>query len=390
MPSEKSMIKLIYLMNKQGINLLITGDFCPSHRIANLIEKEEYSKIYNDFLPLIHEVDLAITNLECPLIDHGKKIEKTGPNLNATIKSVEALKYGGFNLVSLANNHIMDYGVTGLNSTIETCKRLGIECIGVGSNLRDAREPLYKEIKGIRIALINFCENEWSTTSGKTPGANPLNPVSNYYDIKQAREKADHVIVIVHGGHEYYQLPSPRMQETYRFFADAGASAVIGHHTHCFSGYEIYHDTPIFYSLGNFIFDWPGNRGSVWNKGYAVLFQIHPNRIEFTLHPFVQGDQKPGVRLMNEPEKIIFEEQLTILNIQIGDSKKIESQFKEFLHSRKRYYLSCLEPYSNKYLLGLYDRGLLPSFVSGLKRRIILNIVRCEAHRDMLIKTLND
>ena len=75
-------------------------------------------------------------------------------------------------------------------------------------------------------------------------------------DIQIAKEDNDLVIVIVHGGREHYQLPTPKQRERFRFYADAGADFVVGHHTHCYSGYEIYKGKPIFYSLGNFIFDY--------------------------------------------------------------------------------------------------------------------------------------
>jgi poly-gamma-glutamate capsule biosynthesis protein CapA/YwtB (metallophosphatase superfamily) len=316
-------------------------------------------------------------------------IKKIGPSLKANESLVKILSYGKFHLVTLANNHLMDFGVEGLKSTMKICKEENVEFVGAGFNLQEARKPFYKTIKGKRIAVLNIAENEFSTTKNEVPGANPLDPVANYYDIKQARNNADFVFVIVHGGHEYYQYPSPRMQETYRFFIDAGADSVIGHHTHCYSGYEIYKGKSIFYSLGNFIFDWPGKYDSIWNEGYAVQFTIYDDSINFLLHPFIQGDREPGVRMMNKSERKIFDENLAQLNLQISDSKKIESKFQEFLHSRKKDYLSFIEPYSNKYLLGLFDKGLLPSLISRQKRRTILNLVRCEAHRDILIQALN-
>ena len=106
----------------------------------------------------------------------------------------------------------------------------------------------------MNIFIFNFCENEWSIAESDNPGANPMDIIDNANQIKYARELADYVIVIVHGGHEYYNLPSPRMQKQYRFYADQGADIVVGHHTHCISGNEVYKGVPIYYSLGNFIF----------------------------------------------------------------------------------------------------------------------------------------
>lgn len=370
--------------------ILITGDFCPINRVEGLINKSNYSEIFCDFLPIIKESDISVTNLECPLINGGKKIKKSGPNLKASKKSVNALTYAGFNLVTIANNHIMDYGDEGLFSTIESCKKSKIDIVGAGINFNEAKKPFYKIVNNLKIAFVNFCENEWSTTNADYPGANPLNPISNFNQIKEASLNADYVFVIVHGGHEYYQLPSPRMQQTYRFFIEAGADAVIGHHPHCFSGYEIYNDKPIFYSLGNFVFDWPKRRKSSWNAGYAVQFIIDRNKINFTIYPYKQGEDghNLGVKLIKESAKNKFMSQLTQLNYQISKPKLIEEEFIKFVHKRKRQYNSYFQPYSNKYLVALYNRKLLPSLLSEEKRRLFLNIIRCEAHKDAVIKIL--
>lgn len=370
------------------IKILISGDFCPIYRVEQLALNGSYDKIYNDFINVLEDNDFNITNLECPLYNGSGAIPKTGPNLKVNESLVKSLVYGKFHLVTLANNHLMDFGYNGLKSTLEVCKRENIATVGAGYNLAEAHIPFYKMIKGKRIAILNFAENEFSTTQDERPGANPLNPITNFYDIKEARSKADFVFVIVHGGHEHYQLPSPRMQETYRFFINAGADAVIGHHTHCFSGYEMYQGKPIFYSLGNFIFDWFKRNNSVWNEGYAVEFNIKNSDLTFKLHPYIQGDQQAGVRLMKEHEMKTFHDQLAILNSIIGDPIKLKMKFTEFCLSRKQNYLSYLEPYSNSYLSSLYLKGLLPSFVTAQKKKLFLNITRCEAHRDILLKIL--
>lgn len=303
-------------------------------------------------------------------------------------KSIEALKYAGFNVVTLANNHIMDYGNAGLNSTLECCKEAGIAYVGVGANLEEARKPLYKDIKGQRLAIINFCENEWSTSQGEEAGTNPLNPIANFYQIKKAKSNADHVVVIVHGGHEHYPLPSPRMKETYCFFVDAGASTVIGHHTHCFSGYEVYQGAPIFYSLGNFIFDYPEQKGHGWCRGFAVHL-ILSNQIDFKITPFIQNDKEIGVHLMNQKDREEFDKDLKIINEVILDDKKLSKSFGEFSDRRAGFLKLILEPYPiNRLTMGLRNRNLLPNLISKEAKKYLLNIVRCEAHRDVLLRIL--
>ena len=371
------------------INVLITGDFCPNYRIQTLIEKNEYKKIFNDFLTVINKADLAITNLECPLTEKGERIEKTGPNLKASSKTAAVLKLAGFKLVTLANNHIMDYGETGLDNTLECCRKSDIDYVGSGFNLKEARKPYFTEINGQCIAIVNFCENEWSTSHGDNPGANPLNLVTNYYDIEAAKAIANYVIVIVHGGHEGYQYPSPRMKESYRFFIDAGADAVIGHHGHCFSGYEIYKESPIFYSLGNFCFDWKGKVNSIWNRGFAVQLILDKPKIRFELVPYKQGDETPGVCLLNKDEEALFNEHIRKINVIIASDEILEEEFSNFCRIRENGYLNFFEPLTGKLFDGLRSRKLLPSFITKNKRKYFLNLIRCEAHRDIVIKILD-
>ena len=148
-------------------------------------------------------------------------IRKTGPNIKAREECIELLKQGYFNALSLSNNHIMDHGEKGLLSTMRLCKN-NIDFFGAGRNLEEASQIFIKTIKDKKCAFINISEDEFSSAQNDSAGANPLNPLKNYYSIKTAREKADYVIVIIHEGHEGYSLPSPRMMETCRFFIDSG------------------------------------------------------------------------------------------------------------------------------------------------------------------------
>lgn len=120
------------------IKVFISGDFAPRHRVSEVISNKEFSLLFGDVLPYIRQADISITNLESPLIDEGNPIPKTGPNLKSPSESVEALKFAGFDMVTLANNHMMDYGTEGLNSTISICENNGIRCIGAGTNITEA------------------------------------------------------------------------------------------------------------------------------------------------------------------------------------------------------------------------------------------------------------
>ena len=369
------------------VKIVFTGDFFPGHRINELIQAGRYNCIFNDFLPVLTESDLSVTNLESVLSNATTVINKTGPAIKALPKAIEALVFASFKLLTLANNHIMDFGKYGLSDTLALCKSHGIDVVGAGLNLKEASKIYIKKVKNKKFAYINIAENEFSTTHGKEPGANPLNPIANYYSIRQAVAEADFIFVIVHGGHEMYPLPSPRMKETYRFFADVGASAVIGHHTHCYSGYEIYNNVPIFYSLGNFIFDHPFHRYSTWNEGYAVEFIIGES-LEFNLVPYTQCNEIPGLSLMTGNEKKTFEANLDRLNRIIRDDQMIENEFNAYCKKVAKLYAAFLEPHSSRYIHALQNRRFLPSLLSRRKMLLYQNLIRCETHRDVVLKVL--
>lgn len=368
------------------IKILVAGDFCPRDRVQELVENQEFEKIFGDVVKYTSKADYSIVNLEAPVVESvASPIDKCGPNLKCSSKAVKAIKYAGFNMVTLANNHFYDYGDAGVKDTLQSCIKENIDYVGGGSNIDEAAKILYKEIKGVTFAFINCCEREFSIATKNTGGSNPINPIKQFYAISEAKNNADKIIVIVHGGHEHYQLPSPRMKELYRFYIDAGADVVINHHQHCYSGYEIYKEKPIFYGLGNFCFDRNTKRNSIWNEGYAVMLFID-DKLEFRLLPYIQGNDKPGVEFVQDIAA--FEDNINRLNNIINDDSLLEENHKKYMNSTSKQYLFPLEPYYNRIAAALYRRGLLPSTLVNKRRYNLLNYLLCESHAERLINAL--
>ena len=237
------------------MKLLITGDFCPQDRVARKIENDE--GIFSSSLLLrIDEADYAVTNFECAVADASVPgIPKCGPHLRCTDKAVRYLKESGFDCVTLANNHFRDYGDEGVRRTLAALKENNIDYVGGGESIEEACKTLFKNIGGINLAIINVCENEFSIAGESRCGSAPIDVIDVCNRIKQARFKAQYVVVIIHGGHEHWQYPSPRMKKWYRFFVENGADVVVNHHQHCYSGYEEYLGKTIFYGIFILIID---------------------------------------------------------------------------------------------------------------------------------------
>ena len=369
------------------MNVLIAGDFAPRARLAKQIEKKRFKEIFSDEVcKVIKSADFSFVNFESPIIERDyKPIPKCGPNLYCTQEATEAVKFAGFTGVTLANNHILDYGTEGLRKTIECCKAKDLDIVGVGDNLKAAEKILYIEKKGKKLAVINCCEHEFSVASETEAGANPLNPVRQFYAIQEAKKNADYVLVIVHGGHELFKLPSPRMVEIYRFFIDIGADAVVNHHQHCYSGHEVYNGRPIFYGLGNFCFDVDSTKvNTAWNYGYMVELKFADN-IDFQLIPYNQYGKEPTIKLLNSKT---FNSQLEELNEIIVNRNRLNEKIADYYRQCESYERSILEPYSGRVFGKLFFLGFLPKFIKGKKASVILNHIDCEAHRDKMLFAL--
>lgn len=367
------------------MKLLIAGDYCPQERVAKLIEEGKVTAIFKEVDPYLADADYSIVNFECAVADaNSKPIPKCGPNLRCSAKAVKSLKEAGFDCVTLANNHFRDYGDEGVRRTLDALKAHGVDYVGGGESIDEACRVLYKSIDGISVAIINVCENEFSVASEQRGGSAPIDVVDVCRRVKDAKCKARYVIVIVHGGHEHWQYPSPRMKNWYRFFVENGADAVVNHHQHCYSGYEEYLGKPIFYGLGNFCFDHPKKRGGIWNEGYMVLLDITETGIGFELKPYVQCDEKPIVEVMTGSRKQTFDQKIVDINNTIVDDGLLGDKWNDYVEKRSRTVITPFTPYLTGYARAASGRHWLPYMMPKRKVADMLNFIQCEAHRDLL------
>ena len=237
------------------IRLVFVGDVMLADRPGKLIRSGKDPFIhFGDFL---RNADLTIGNLECVISSKGKAQDKPY-TFRAPQRALPLLKKY-FSAVSLANNHSGDFGKTAFADMLSLLGKNEIAYFGGGHQLREAHQPFIRDIKGKRIAILGydgFFPRSFEALDN-SPGNAWLDEDYVVNGIRNAKEKlgADVVIVYPHWGWEYQKLASMRQQQMAHLMIDSGADAVIGEHPHVTQNIEIYKDKPIFYSLGNFVFD---------------------------------------------------------------------------------------------------------------------------------------
>ena len=374
------------------ISLTIGGDFCPVGRpAAGLLDGSLNAEaIVGSVRPLFAESDIRVVNLECPLTERGSPIRKTGPCIRGCPKTIRLLTCLGINVATLANNHIGDYGETGVLDTIEQCDGMGIRIVGAGRNLEAARRPLYIPVKGRTVALVNVAEQEFGSATAEYAGGNPLDLINLIGDLRQARALADHIVLIVHGGLEFTHCPSPGSLRLLRFLAEEGVTAVIRHHSHYVQGYEIWKGVPIFYGLGNMLFDLGARMDAAWHLGLVVKLNIAPdNTCSVELHPISQNDGEAAVTLIYGKEKAQalrdMDKYGSLLTDEVALSVAWDAVIKKMSID---YFGNLLTPSFT--LRRIIRRLRLMRFFHPRMRTTLYweNLLRCDTHRELLIDIL--
>jgi len=205
---------------------------------------------------LIKGADIAIANFENPAPDK-PRFHASGTVFSADPRFIDGLADAGIDYLSLANNHIRDAGGAGILQTIENVTERGIAVSGAGVNLAAARAPAVLEAAGTTVAILGYdaIAGSYHATATKI-GSAPLTAAVVKADVAAARRAgADTVIVFPHWGTEYDPTPFADQKRLARMAIDSGADMVIGNHAHWAAAMELYKGRPIWYALGNFVFD---------------------------------------------------------------------------------------------------------------------------------------
>lgn len=366
------------------MKLLIAGDLVPTESNISLFNNGDLNALLGkDLLSMWNSMDVRIFNLETPLTDIENPIDKCGPNLIAPTSTINGIKALNPSLIALANNHILDQGVQGLNSTLELLSKNDIPYVGVGNNVAKASKPYIINKNGIKVGIYACAEHEFSVATSKDPGANPFDPLDSLDHIQELKTQCDYVIVLYHGGKEHYRYPSPYLQKVCRKIAQKGANLVVCQHSHCIGCYEEYNNSIIIYGQGNFIFNKRDNE--YWNTSLLINIELRSGHIRYI--PIVKSEY--GIQLaVGQAEKDILHA-FRQRSKEILNQNFLEYKYQEFSQDNIESYLRLFSGVGK--WLSRVDRYLLNGILIKYKYRrkkllALQNYIECEAHRELLLQ----
>ena len=358
----------------------IFGDFK-----ANAVE---HLNLSGELQYFINCSDINMVNFEAPVRSAGKPIDKSGPNICQNTDSPEWLELRGFNAISLANNHTMDFGEQGLESTCSSFHKATV--MGAGTWDEAYRVHTFHTEDGFAVGIICCTQCEFGTLTenrGDIGCAWASSP--DFEKIMTGGVNHDFLLVMMHGGIEYMNHPLPEWRETYRKWIDMGADAVIASHPHVPQGWELYKGKPICYSLGNFCFQKQGKTPPHWNESLCCMLTItEPHKSTLEMRPVVYN---PETQYISDDRSQETASHLQQLNDVLADDNAYMQYIYGYCHKLKPHYMDL---FSRSGMVTGLNVGLIKGLVEWIKRRgkfkkeHALNNLQCESHRWAILRGL--
>lgn len=365
-------------MMENDITLFVGGDF-----YAKKIESLSFA---SSLQKIIGEADVSICNFEGPIKSNGRKKNKSGPSLCQDPDSPGFLESLGFNVILLANNHIMDYGVSGLKATMGAFDKATL--VGAG-NFEDAYQIKSVCIKGKKVGFLSLVHHEFGvlleTNNREQFGTAWIGSNTIPKLISNAKRDLDYLFIFPHAGIEHIDVPLPEWRNVYKGFIDLGADGVFASHPHVPQGWETYNNKPIFYSLGNLYFD-SLKGGDYWYNGLALVVSIGE----------VVNVQVINTVFSNHNVDIDFSNEIENHNHYLLDVLNNDIKYNDYL---LKIYNSMYDDYVYSILRSVNGFSIFTNPFQTLKAlggmflkkgniSVLLNCLRCESHRWMLTHCL--
>ena len=370
------------------VSLIIGGDIVPSfNNIKAFNLGEDFDLVDDSCRKILFEADFRVFNLETPLVDTLSPIDKEGANFCASTKAVNGLKALNIDVLGLANNHCKDQGAEGLLSTINVLKKNNIKTIGYGTDFQNCESTAFLSKDGVTIAVIACAETEFTIWSNGELGAIPYHAYYTNDLIASAKKKADAVVVLYHGGKEYFPYAAPYQIDRCRLMVECGADFVLCQHSHCISCLEKYKGGTILYGQGNFIFHQKNNLP--WTKeGLLAKISIDKKskNIEFIPTRINENDcacmMEKSSEAMNDFRK---------RNFYFNDMNFIFDKYRELALQNISFYYERIQG-SNSFLkfVRKFFKRIGIDIYNKRDKLALLNLLQNEAHRELFIQALKD
>lgn len=363
------------------MKILFWGDICPTDDYRKLFDDETGISLFHDVKESVNDADFVVCNFECPATNETKPIKKCGPSLKAKPQDLKMLKNVGVSAISLSNNHILDYGLNGFKDTINSANEYVVSYFGVEENGEFKNDKLLLKKGDEIVTVLSFAEKEFNYLKSEKSGAIQFDPYTSFDEIKKAK-KLGKVVVLYHGGIEYYRYPSPLLRKKCLKMVEAGADAVLCQHSHIIGTYEKVDNSFILYGQGNFVFGYRPN-SNTWNEGVSVLFDT-----EKGVSLDVVIAKEDGIYKADKDYK-----ENVLLNIDKTSSgwtsEFLQEKFNEFCEKQKALYYPMLYGKGRIYNKAnrITKNKLFNVLFSKKKKMTTMNLIRCDAHNEV-VKTL--
>lgn len=374
-----------------SIKLFFAGDFCSKPSTTKITVSDELKG-------LIQSCDLKVVNFEVPLKPQVKMPSQRRERFFQNDDAPDFLRGLGFNLFSQANNHAFDWGDEGFKKTKAA---LGDAAFGAGS-YEEAYRVKVAEVKGVKIGFfaLSFAAYKGvfdDVMNHEGLGCAYINDLRVNHDIMEARKQVDYLFVLPHDGVEYIDVPTPEIIARYRDFIDYGADGVIGTHPHCPQGWEEYKGKPIFYSLGNFLFNSKESydfkaKNPHWYEGLCVVMSIDDGNLTCEVVNTKNVDNL-GVELDHGQERNTHNEQLNqYLTNQEEYNRYLEKICKQLGREKE---MQIIDKTFHPNSLSKCTLLVLKHWVDKIRRKDFTNddelkyLIKNEQRRNVFVRSIN-
>ena len=360
------------------IRIFFAGDFCSKPSTSKI-------SVSSELMDLIQSCDLKVVNFEIPLKPDVKLPLQKRERFYQNDDAPEFLRGLGFNLFSQANNHAFDWGDDGF---LKTKAALGDAAFGAGT-YDEAYKVKVMEVHGTRIGFLGLSFAAYKgvfddVTNHEGLGCAYINDLRVNHDIMEAKNHVDYLFVLPHDGIEYIDVPTPETIARYRDFIDYGADGVIAAHPHCPQGWEEYKGKPIFYSLGNFLFnskegyDFRAQKPH-WYEGFCVVMTIVDSNLFWEVVNMKNVDNV-GIETDHNENRKRNNEQLCLY---ITDKKEYDSYIKK-LCKRQR-----------KSVMRLFEKTMLTHWLKRIRKNTkaedneLAFLMKNDQRRNLVVRSLS-